>query len=193
LRQALASLEKTRNIERLTVIEAIHSGSKREAMAKAFSNIRTKWVIWADGSTWFRRNDWLSRLCGEIASSQIVGLGGLGIKLCHKLKMGDSDPRNWFKSSNWYRGMNFRNEAGKESPSGNTIHYLNPGFFVLTKEAIESCKIPDGRLTDTGIEITIGEQLHQGGFKIKSFDHQQQYVKSNIRTNITYPWEITDL
>lgn len=172
---------------------------KFQTMRKAFHDpahpIDTQWVVWFDDVAYARHGKWLSVLAETIiqqSADQNVGL--LGVKQMHQLRAVGKDPRKWFQNADWWRGRQFRNKLGADAPNGDHIHYVSPNFFAIRADAIRECNVPDPRIGQSGGGITIGEQLHQHGFKAKHFDSdgkfvfcEQQSVKRGKREK--YPWQ----
>ena len=49
----------------------------------------------------------------------------------------------------------------------------------MKTEAMKVCNIPDPRLSHNGGDITIGEQIWQGGFSIAQFNERRQFVRTS--------------
>jgi hypothetical protein len=171
--------------------------SKFELMRHVFQEDKTqprmKWNVWIDDITFCRSKDWLVRLAETIIEQDPAErVGALATKFCHQLTNSQGkDPRDWFRQAAWFRGVDFQNKTEGTSPNGDCIHYPSPNFFAISTEAILACDIPDSRIKQRGGGVTIGEQLHQNGFKIKSFS--QDYVRiEQLRSRMTQelpPWQ----
>jgi hypothetical protein len=185
------ALSNSYGYSRISLVDMISISNKQKAFKQACDKLETDWMIWIDGTTLIRRNNWLDALQETIYQSPEAG--GIGLKLSHTLRSGKADPRNWFKKAPWYKGVHLRSSSGAEFPNGDSIHYPNPGFFALSREAISNCGIPDERLSNCGLELVIGEQLHQGGYELRSFDHQEEFIKTSSAVPCNYPWELADL
>jgi hypothetical protein len=222
-RRCLRSLAATNNFPRLTLRVICHQVTaptlellsglqpdhvytplqpllKYESMRLAFHDpqhsIDTRWVVWLDDVSWCRRADWLEALATVIAAQDPAErVGAVGNKFCHVLAGArQRDPREWFRTAAWYRGAHFRTQQGAAVPNGNCVHYVCPNFFAISTEAIRSCDIPDARLRQTGGGIVLGEQLHQNGFKLKTFNTDRRYVNDEQSMKLRgvteqYPWQ----
>jgi hypothetical protein len=188
----ISTYEQTQSNARVN-LKVGHFVPAGDFFREILEGMETNWLIWAASTTWFRRTDWLHALVQAISTlPQEERIGVVGAKLCHTLKAGGRDPRDWFKKAPWYRGKDFLVEGAVEAPNGNTIHYPDPGFFAINKEAAKICQILDPRVKDEGLAIVIGEQLHQNDFKIKSFDAKRQYVvtdNSLYKPTGHFPWQ----
>jgi hypothetical protein len=181
-------LASTAGPRRLLVKTSAPGETRGDFLRSVYQSLDTEWLIWMSGVAAPRLRVWLSTLIRSISEST-KEIGALAPKLCHTLKFEGSDPRDWFKAAGWFTGKDFRLLSGTEAPNGDSIHYPHPGFFAIRKEAMDICKIPDTRIDGCGMEIVIGEQLHQGGYFIKSFDERQQYVRTGVPERCKYPWE----
>lgn len=157
--------------------------------------IDTNFVIWFDDDSYVRNEVWLSILAQTIAAQkpqERVGMyGGL---MYHPLqrRSPEQDPRLWFRNAPWFRNKDFRNQQGRGVPNGDKIHFCVGGFWCLSVEAMRACQIPDTRLNHNGGDICIGEQLWQGGFKMKQFNEKKQYIHTSAAPrrgfSERFPW-----
>jgi hypothetical protein len=150
--------------------------------------LKTEWLVWISETTFMKRDDWLLELKTAIAETD-DSVGVLGTKLLHRLE--GRRQKEWFSETSWWQNQQLRLLDGTEAPNGSCILYPSKGFFAIKRQAIIECQIPDSRITDSGYEIVIGEQLHQNGYKLKAFDPQGRYVKLQIGKlkKDRYPWQ----
>lgn len=156
----------------------------RQMFFDAQQPIETNYVIWFDDDSYVLNPDWLSILAQTIVNQKPRDkIGMYGYKMFHPLDLtqrpGGPDPRAWFKAAKWFKNLDFRNKQGRGVPNGSKIHFVVGGFWAISREAIIACDIPDARLNHNGGDITIGEQLYQGGYKMKQFNENKQYVKTS--------------
>jgi len=155
--------------------------------------ITTSYVAWFDDTAFVNHGDWLNVLAKTI-SCQKPGIGMFGTRQYYTLE----DPRDrlWFEQANWHFGRPLRLRTGVPAPNGNTIHFIADWFWVAKTEAIKVCNIPDERLLNQGGDITVGEQLYQGGYKIMEINHAKALVYSaagkfrgeHAKKGGVYPW-----
>lgn len=154
----------------------------REMFHDPQAPIETNYVIWFDDDSYVVNPLWLSQLAQTIISNHPHGNRLYGIKFFHKLMAnpaGGVDQTQFFRSGSWYRHKPFRTSQGDPSPNGDTIHFVSGGFWALGVDALRECDIPDPRLFHNGGDITIGEQVNQGGYGIKMFNNDKQFVFSS--------------
>lgn len=153
------------------------SRKKYPAMRQMFWDekhpITTKYVLWFDDDSWVIDKDWLTRLAEEIIQNHKNGCRMYGTKFFHDLmpyrRQGFS-PEKWFHAATWWQKRNlFMSGGARETPNGSQIVFCTGGFWALATEVIRKADIPDVRLNHNGGDITIGEQVHQAGFKVKDF------------------------
>jgi hypothetical protein len=154
-------------------------GAMRHMFHDEDNPINTKWVIWFDDDSYVRDPKWLGLLGGMICNAK-QDVGMLGVKMMHPLAgRRGRNPRKWFQNASWWRGKDFQTRQGKEAPNGNMIHFIVGGFWALSTEAIRACDIPDTRLNHNGGDICIGEQLHQGGYKLQMFNKDKHLIHTS--------------
>lgn len=144
----------------------------REMFHDPQNPIITKWLIWFDDDTLCDRNkDWL-----RLAAQMVVDHPEhhmFGSPYHWHMKPGQDD---WVRKASWYRGKSFRDIKGNATPNGNKIHFASGSCWILSVDAMQHCGIPDARLGHNGGDVMIGEQLWQGGYKLKSWDPKKQLV-----------------
>jgi len=140
--------------------------------------INTKWVIWFDDDSIADRTPaWLNILAQAIIQHHRRDHAHMfGAPFVWTLQGGQ---KQWFEEAPWHKGKPWRLHNGKPSPNGNKIVFCTGGFWAITAEAIRNCDIPDRRLGHNGGDYTIGEQLYQGGYKMKSFNAKKQFVHTS--------------
>jgi hypothetical protein len=137
--------------------------------------IETKWLLWFDDDSIADRNrDWLRILASCIDQNADAAM--FGAKLIWTVDPGQA---NFLRRRPWHKGKAFRARNGNPSPNGNTILFAHGGFWALRTDAMRACDIPDRELGHNGGDYTIGEQLYQGGFTLKSWNGQKQYVHTS--------------
>lgn len=150
--------------------------------------ITTKWVLWFDDDSIADRTPaW-----GTLLAQQIVQYhrrNNAHMFGAPFISTADASQRRWYESRSWYRGKPWRLHNGKTGPGGNRIHFCTGGFWAITHEAMVKCDIPDIEIGHNGGDITIGEQLYQGGFAMKAWNAQKQfiYTSSVPRRGVTLP------
>jgi ADP-heptose:LPS heptosyltransferase len=172
---------------------------KFQAMRQAFHDprapITTNWVVWMDDVAFPCHPGWLQIAADVIArQSPAERVGLLGEKLSHILvNRGGRDPRDWFRKGSWFADKLFRNRQGTPAHNGNCVHYASANFFLVSRQAIADCDLPDPRLRQCGGGVVIGEQLHQQGYQIKAFNIRGDYVRTSNPPGVRgikepYPW-----
>lgn len=144
--------------------------------------ITTPFVVWFDDDSFVLNEQWLAILGQTIVTQRPTDKVGMyGSKMYHPLQANPNgrDAGQWFKNAKWYRGKNFQDKRGREAPNGDKIHFAVGGFWCISLEAMKACDIPDTRLNHNGGDITVGEQIHQGGYKVKQFNENKQYIKTS--------------
>ena len=141
----------------------------REMLHDASYEIQTKYFIWADSSTTFDKDsNWVYYLSRLIAENHDDNCRMYGPVYVWSLKNGQAD---WIKNASWYRDKLFKTTQGDEVANGNTIHFINGAFWAMETDAMRKCNVPDPEIRDNkGGDYIVGEQLHQHGYALKSFD-----------------------
>lgn len=160
-----------------------HAGNERKypVMREMFwddSNpITTKWLMWFDDDTVCNRNpSWLTLLANQIIQHHPTGHHMFGAKYIYALS---ESQREFYKTRPWYKGKQFRTSKGHPAPNGSKVIFATGGFWALTTEAMRACNIPDPELGHNGGDYTIGEQLYQGGYKLKQWNGRKQFVNTS--------------
>lgn len=150
----------------------------REMFHDRANPIDTKWVLWFDDDSIADRTPaWLNLLAQHIIQFHRRDNAHMfGAPFVWTLKPGQ---REWYESRPWHRGKQWRLHNGKPSPSGNKIVFCTGGFWAITKEAIDKCDIPDIDIGHNGGDVTIGEQLYQGGFRQKAWNAKKQFIHTS--------------
>ena len=135
--------------------------------------IMTEYVLWFDDDSHVVHPQWLQLLAKAITDNHGRGVRLYGVKYIHDLvtykKQGYS-PEKWWRAAKWWNNLPMYQAKGtRESPNGSEILFASGGFIALATEAIRAGQIPDERLNHNGGDITIGEQVHQAGFRIADF------------------------
>jgi hypothetical protein len=139
--------------------------------------IDTKWLLWFDDDSIADRNPaWLSLLAAQIVAGVDHNCHMYGAKFVWTLQAGQA---NWMRSRPWYRARPFRAANGRPSPNGDKIIFVAGGFWALSTEAMRACNIPDEALGHNGGDYTIGEQLWQGGYDLKAWNGQKQFIHTS--------------
>lgn len=135
--------------------------------------ITTKYLCWFDDDSFAMDKLWLPQLARDIVANHPQGCRLYGTKFTHDLapytKKGD--PLSWFRAASWWknRPLFADRAAQREIPNGSHILFVTGGFWALCTETIREADIPDVRLNHNGGDCTIGEQVHQAGYKVKDF------------------------
>lgn len=150
--------------------------------------IDSKWVLWFDDDSICDRTPaWINILAQAITQHHRQNNAHMfGAPFVWSLKPGQKE---WFEGRPWYRGKAWRLHNGKPAPNGNKIIFCTGGFWALTYEAIRHCDIPDAGIGHNGGDITIGEQLYQGGYRMKAFNGKKQFIHTSSvpRRGVTTP------
>lgn len=154
--------------------------SMREAFNDPDYPINTNYVLWFDDDTKIVKVDWLQQLSRLINTNHPHGNRMYGTRYYHDVNMfakNGNNPKAWFESADWWKGRHMRVRGKQlEAPNGSQIEFAVGYFWALATETIRLGNIPDARLNHNGGDITIGEQVHQVGGKIASFNVNKQYV-----------------
>jgi hypothetical protein len=148
----------------------------REVLRDPALPVTTRWLVWFDDDTVCDRNPrWLELLAKEIADGRRLDprLGMVGPKYIYGLKPAQAE---WLKAAPWYRGRPFRDAQGRPAPNGAKVHFATGSFWALKTECVTACDIPDARLGHNGGDWTIGEQLYQHGYTLRSFSANKTVV-----------------
>jgi hypothetical protein len=136
--------------------------------------IETKWLLWFDDDSIADRNpEWLRLLAKVMIEHYPSNHHMIGNKFIWHMLPGQADT---YRTRPWYKGREFRMKNGKPSPNGDKILFATGGFWAITAEAMRNCDIPDKQIGHNGGDYTIGEQLYQGGYKIKQWNGKKQFV-----------------
>src|SRR4051812_23004116 len=73
----IKSLSSSLNNGLISSVKLASVGPRHEVMKREFSGLKSDWVIWIDGSTLIRRNNWLDHL--QEASTNRPDTGGVGL------------------------------------------------------------------------------------------------------------------
>lgn len=139
--------------------------------------IETKWLLWFDDDSIADRHQrWCHLLMQQIIAGADNNCHMYGAKYIWTLQTGQA---NWIKGRPWYRGRPFRTANGRPAANGDKILFAAGGFWALSTEAMRACDIPDAELGHNGGDYTIGEQLYQGGFELKAWNGQKQFVNTS--------------
>jgi ADP-heptose:LPS heptosyltransferase len=152
----------------------------REMLHDKTCPIDTNYVLWFDDDTQIVDPNWMVRLTEVIVGNHSQGCRMFGVRMIHDLKAyakNGNRPDRWFKEASWYQGRNFRvRRHNTEAPNGTIIEFAVGWFWALAMETVRRGDIPDVRLNHNGGDITIGEQVHQAGGKIKMFNKGKVFV-----------------
>jgi len=136
--------------------------------------ITTNYTIWFDDDTVCNRDaHWLGKLAETIIDNHDDGYRMYGPIYTWNIRNSQMD---WIKESKWYSGRPFRDRRGRPALGANKIYFATGSFWALETEAMHKCDIPDRRIGHNGGDYMIGEQLYQGGYKLKAFSSSKQVV-----------------
>lgn len=154
--------------------------SMREAFNDPELPINTNYVLWFDDDTKVVRADWLQSLSHMINANHPHGNRMYGTKYYHDINMfakNGNQPKTWFESAEWWKGRHMLVRGTRqEAPNGSQIEFAVGYFWALATETIRLGDIPDKRLNHNGGDCAIGEQVHQTGAKIATFNVNKQFV-----------------
>jgi len=142
--------------------------------------IRTNYLCWFDDDAYVVDPQWWKRLAEAIIANHKHGVRLYGARMFHDLQMyqkAGHDPTRWFRTGAWNRGVNFRvRNQEKYAPNGSVIDFCAGWFWCMGTDAIKAADIPDARLNHNGGDVTIGEQIHQAGYKMKMFNKGKVFI-----------------
>jgi hypothetical protein len=100
--------------------------------------------------------------------------------LFHDLNMyqkSGNSPLAWFQAASWWKQQPLRlKNMERTAPNGSCIDFAVGWFWAMEVAAMRAANIPDERLWHNGGDITIGAQMRQAGFKIKSFNQERELI-----------------
>lgn len=142
--------------------------------------ITTPYLVWLDDDTKVVDPKWLIDLSQTIIANHPHGSRLYGPKFVHDLKTYErrgSRPKDWFNRADWHTGRHMRIRGrNTEAPNGTVIEFAAGWCWALHVETMRKAQIPDVRLNHNGGDITIGEQVHQAGFKVKMWNRNKSLV-----------------
>lgn len=160
--------------------------------------VSTPYLVWFDDDSYVVRPDWLTSLLTRILEHHDSGGRLYGWTHIHDLKLfmrPDHDPREWFREAPWWRNRPLRSRRAypAEDPEhGTVIEFVPGGFWAIHVPSAVAADIPDRRLVHNGGDITIGEQIHQAGWRIIPFNRNHEYVRVSGASRRGYserfPW-----
>ena len=159
--------------------------------------IVTSHVVWFDDDTWVVQPHWLANLAQTIIDNHHYGFRMYGSLMYHDLRAYASHGTSWFREAGWYKGKSLRVKSkGAEAPNGTVIDFAVGWCWAIETAAMRAADVPDVRLGHNGGDITIGEQMHQAGFGIKSWNLGKSLVACPSRENggrrgysERFPWD----
>ena len=141
--------------------------------------IKTSYLVWFDDDTKCVTANWLEQLCAKIITHHAGGVRLFGWHMLHDLqnyRRDGHDPLRWFREASWWRGKPLRvRGTHQEAPNGTVIDFVPGWFWAMATEMIAKADIPDSRLIHNG-DMTIGEAVHQAGFKLQDFNADKTYI-----------------
>lgn len=137
------------------------------------------YVIWFDDDSYVTDKNWLIALAQRILSREPAARVGMyGVINRHPLRIRrEPDPRKWFRQSESWRGRDFQNTRGQESPNGDQVFFCLGGWWCLRREAIVESGIPEKRINHNGGDVAIGFQLWQNRWELERFNTQPEYIR----------------
>lgn len=159
-----------------------HNAWKYPVMREMFYDdshpITTKWLLWFDDDSICDRTPaWLNTLVHHIVQNhQRDNAHMFGAPFVWTLQPGQKE---WFERRPWHHGKPWRLQNGTPAPNGNKILFCSGGFWALTTAAMRACNIPDPDIGHNGGDVCIGEQLYQGGYRLKSWNAKKQFVHTS--------------
>lgn len=152
--------------------------------------LSSSYVIWFDDDSYAVQPNWLAVTAETIINNHEDGYRLYGAKFKHSLR--SREEAAWFQQGDWYRGRQLQNDREQETPNGDKIWFVAGGFWACASEVIRAANIPDPRLYHNGGDITIGEQVHQSGYRIKAFNTGKVHIHTSGAPrrgySETFPW-----
>lgn len=160
--------------------------------------VKTKYLAWFDDDSFVVDPLWAVRLGETIVANHAEGSRLYGIKFFHDLMLYAKNghrPDGWFRGATWFRGIDFYAKGQQyTSPNGSAIYFVSGGFMALETRTMQLADIPDARLGNKGIDITVGAQVSQVGGKIKDFNRNKIFIHSSgaPRRGVVdpFPWSM---
>jgi SAM-dependent methyltransferase len=134
---------------------------KYPLMAEMYDASNGEWVVWFDDDSHVTASDWLEKLENKINRTPLADQFGdesiIVLSLAHQ--------QQWIEPALWYTPgkieyQNFPEGLRIVSP------FICGGFYAISRNAIQSCHIPDPRVVHNDGDWTTGMALHHKGFKI---------------------------
>lgn len=146
--------------------------------------LATPYTLWFDDDSYVVDPQWLGKLAQCIVANHPMQCRLYGIRFIHDLKsyhVGAHDPNAWFKAATWWRGKDWavRGRETSTSPNGSVIPFVAGGFLALATDVIGQQDIPDPRLRHNGIDVALGAQVYQAGWKLRDFNRSKVHVFSS--------------
>jgi hypothetical protein len=136
--------------------------------------INTRWVLWFDDDSICSRDPmWLSTLSQTIVQGYPQNNHMYGAEFSFELS---AEQIRYYKSRPWFRDKPLRTLQKQPAANGNKVFFAAGGFWALSLDALRKCDIPDMTLLHNGTDVCIGEQLHQGGFGLQTWNGRKQFV-----------------
>ena len=137
----------------------------------------TPYTLWFDDDSYTVNPDWLNVLACNIIEGHDKGFRVYGAHFKHTLRT--DKEKQWFRDATWYKGRPFQDDSSRETSNGSKIHFVVGGFWACETQLLLDADIPDARLNHNGGDITIGEQIHQAGFKINNFNAKKVHIHTS--------------
>lgn len=157
------------------------NAKKYPVMREMFHDVEhplsTNYTVWFDDDSYAVNPVWLSVLAETIINGQPRGYRLYGMKFKHTLR--NAGEASWFRRRDWCGGRHFQTDKEQEAPNGDKIWFVAGGFWACETATIRTANIPEPQLYHNGGDITIGEQVHQAGGKIKDFNRGKVHVFSS--------------
>ena len=142
--------------------------------------LQTSHLVWFDDDTQVVDPRWADILAETIVANHPHGCRLYGDKRFHDLNIyvkPGHRPDQWFRQATWWNGVPLRlRNSDRAAPNGSCIDFAVGYFWAIHVPTILQAQIPDARLVQGGDDIVIGEQVHQCGGKIKSFNVGKKLV-----------------
>ena len=134
---------------------------KYPLMADMYDATHSEWVVWFDDDCYVTASDWLEKLEDKINETPDADQFGDEALIVLSL----SHQQQWIEPSTWYTPgkiecQNFPEGVRIVSP------FIIGGFYAISRNAINVCRIPDPRLVHNNGDWTTGMALDHQGFKI---------------------------
>lgn len=147
---------------------------QRDMYHDTVNPIPDKWLFWFDDDSICLRPNWAITMAELIVRHAAEGFHQYGPLYWYTMTPTQLDA---IRRCGWYRGKLFRNKHGLPVPNGNIVHFATGSFQAISLEAIRNCDIPEATLEHNGGDVLTGEQIYQGGYRVKNVGNAKTLVQ----------------